>query len=350
MTRISRPLHPGRPRRSPSPIPGLVAALGLAAMVAVTAAVAGPEAGANAEAGADALRREALAVLHEALEAKGSTTTGDLLSAIVTRTGQPADSVRAGLRAGLERLEAHREAADETWTQLTGLGGDQADADDVDRFLRELLDWGRKATKGRSYPVDFIVERAAGKAKVATWVGRELLGHAVAAGLSDSTAGLGSLPEKLGLRVQGVSSYPVDSGRFADLVRTDDDALNQTRFRDLHRRVEPLLVAQLPALPRVKWAVAQATPNLQPDAVLRFDIEEFTSEGAAREPMLRARVRWFLETVGGRRIDSHALDVTYEFYLEKDPEVRARLRLDGFVRMLADGLRDDIRQALAPTD
>ena len=294
------------------------------------------------------LRDAALHVIVEDLSKSGSSFSRDMLARIATASGlEEEEAVRSGLRELLDTLDDHRRGRTEVWRALTAVGGEDVEEKKMDRLLRELIGWGRKATQGTgNYGLRLVVRRSAEKARVPTHRALDLLAAVAGLGLTGRVAPAARLPDDLGILVTGRSEYRVDSSRFVGMLRTEEDVNHQTRFRDIHLALVTGLVTALLDVEGVRWAIDEPHPRLAPDCVLQVDVTDFFSRQVRRDVTLYATVRISLSTAVGVRLYSKDLELAYDFWLEHDEIVRNQRRLDNFLLKLTRDIRDEVGRFL----
>lgn len=308
-----------------------------------TAAANGSAQATEMPAGPEEIRNVALSVMSDELQKPGPAYTSSALARISELTGLAQEPLRHDLLALLDTLEAHRRDRTTTWETVTNLGGEGAGPKQVDKLMSELIKRLRKAVAGTGrYQLGLLVEQSASKARIPSYLARDLVLRALQAGLTGATTSLDGLPVKVGMLVEGRSTYRIEREGFPGLLLTADDQLDLTKVRDIHVPIAALLVEVLPESNHVKWALTETHPNLQPDCVLGFRMDEFSSSYpyvAGRPssiPLVSATVQMRLERLDtGAYVHQARLEFSYDFWLEDDDEVRNLRLLDGFFRKAA---------------
>lgn len=320
-----------------------------------TAAANGSARAAATPSGAAEFQSVARSVLSEELEKPGPAYTSRLLTQISERTGLTEETLRHDLVALLDTLEAQRRARTTAWRAVTDLGGESTRPEQVDKLMAELIGRLRKALGGTAtYQLGLLVEQSASKARMPSYLARDLVLRALRSGQSGTTTDLYGLPEKVGMLVEGRSSYRIELEGFEGLLLTAEDQLNLTKVRDIHKPIAALLAEVLPESEHVKWALTGSHPNLQPDCSLLFRIDEFYSEIVyGRDhpafPLVYATIHLQLEQVAtGAYVHQAQLEFTYDSWLEEDDEVRNLRLLDTFFRKAATEIAGEVDRYLSP--
>ena len=301
---------------------------------------------------APGVRHAALSVLSQELEKPGSAYTSGIFAQISETTGLAEKPLRLELASLLDDLEAHWRDRTALWKTVTGLGGDNARPKQVDRLMAELIKRLRKAVGGKgNYQLDQLVEQSAGKARMPSYLAKDLVLAALRAGLTGDAVGPGDRPDRVGILVQGRSAYRIEIDGFPGLLLTADDQLDLTKVRDAHRPIGDLLVEALPESEHVRWALTESHPNLEPDCILTFRIDELYSElPYPREgsfPMVYADIHVRLEHADtGTHLHQALVEFSYDFFLEQEPEVRNLRLLDNVYRKAAAEITGEVDRYL----
>jgi len=286
------------------------------------------------------------------LQTPGSAYTSAVLARISEMTGLAQEPLRRELVARLDELEAHWSDRDAVWETVTDLGGDNAKPKQIDKLMSELIKRLRKALGGKgNYQLEQLVERSAGKARIPSYLAKDLVLAALEAGLTGDSAGSGGLPDRVGILVRGRSAYRIEIEGFPGLLLTAEDKLDLTKVRDIHRPISDLLVGALPESEHVKWALADAQPNLSPDCNLTFRVDAFYSslpyprEGTF--PMVYVGIHVRLEHAdSGAHLHQALVEFTYDFYLEQDPKARNLRLLDHVLHKAAAEIAGEVDRYL----
>ena len=312
-------------------------------------------------------QRLTFSTLSQQLQEPSGGSSQALMEALMEGSGLEESEVRHRLLALLDRLDAARQEQSEVWKDLISMGKKKVSAKQATRFLRELIQEARKKLgKKGDYVLRSIVVRAAEKARMMPYQGKDFLLAALSAGAGGPAGNSSDLPEKIGVLVEGQSSYPIDPTGFADLLRTAEDKLNYTKIKDIHVPIRAFLVQELAESQHIKWALEKTHPRLQPDCQLFFEIGRFecragtvsTETPSSSEtqssveppeplPILYVALQVVLKHLSsGNVVYSEQIDVTYDFALEQDDQIQSLRLLDNSNRRVAQEIARQLDEFL----
>ena len=326
-----------------------------------------------------------LKVLGQQVQDFGSAYSQGIVGQIAKESGLDESAVRDKLVELLDKLEQERKEKTKAWKGLLAVGGKETEPKQVEKFLRELSKSLRKILEKKGdYALESLVERAAGKAKMPRYAGKDVLMKALGAG--GETAQAVELPAEIGVLVDGNSNYPIDRVGFDALLITREDRLHMKKVSDIHVPLTAALAEGLPQSGRIKWAAQEAPPEQEPDCQLFFEVEYFST--AARGSFAGAQSSTTTTTTtttgqpssdqsssGGQQstaavqqtlpvvymsaqillkhvstkvvLYSEAMDFSYDFTLERDPLIQSQRQLDNFYKKVAREMRQKLDEFLA---
>ena len=323
-----------------------------------------------------------LKVLGQQVQDFGSAYSQGIVDRIAEESGLDKAAVRGKLVELLDKLEQERKGKTEAWKGLLAAGGKEAEPKQVEKFLRELSKSLRKILEKKGdYALESLVERAAGKAKMPRYAGKDVLMKALGAG--GETAQAVELPAEIGVLVDGNSNYPIDRVGFDALLITREDRLHMKKVSDIHVPLTAALAEGLPQSGRIKWAAQEAPPEQEPDCQLFFEVEYFSttargsfgsSTGAQSAtttgqpsstdqssssgqqptaaqptlPVVYMSAQLLLKHVSTKvMLYSEAMDFSYDFTLERDQMVQSQRKLDNLYKKVAREMRQKLDEFLA---
>ena len=248
-----------------------------AAVLLASTAVAGVE-----------FRQQAGELLMEQLSRPGVALSTSYVAELARRNEMAVGDTRMELQALLDSAFFSQENSSRWDSLIAGIGGEEVGDKQTDRFLREATKEARKAMASEgAYGLAQLLKRAASKAKISADDGKLILSRALSPGARMvSDVAVPDLPEKIGIRVTVQNEIrPSYAPQIVFFFRTEDDVFIRERLSRLHEGVVTSLVDLLPSLSSVKWAVADPSPVLAPDAVLVLTLDTFDLRGG---PNLRA--------------------------------------------------------------
>jgi len=332
-----------------------------------------------------------LAVLGEQVKDFGSAYAQAVVEQIAQESGLEADEVRAELKELLVELEGHRKGKTEVWDNLVARRSEEVEEKQIDKFYKELIKSMTKVLgKKGNYALESLVAKAAGKAKIQGYQGKDYLMLLLNPEEAKAQIPNVELPEKIGLVLQGSSNYAIDKSAFEPLLITSSDRLTMNKVRDVHKGIARVFAQELEASGFIKWALDKPNPKLTPDCQLSFEVDWFSTvsiaggaalqastapsggeqaaegeqsdEGQAATttttttatvgqkelPMLYLGVMLSMEHLeSGVIFYTKRMEISYDFDKEQDDRIRSLRALDNFYLRAATKMKQELDQFLA---
>ncbi len=333
-------------------------------------------------------RAIALAVLGQQVQGIGVADSQGVVEQIAQESGLDQTEVRGKLVELLDELDNQRRGKTEVWKSLVTAGGDEVAEKKADKFLKEMDKAMRKVLKKEgAYALEPLVNKAARKAKMPTYQGKDFLVLLLNPGV-DETMPTVELPDKIGLLVAGESKYAIDRTAFESILITASDRLNQNKVRNVHKPITKVLAPELEGSGFVKWALGRPNPKLTPDCRLDFEIDWFSTkttmetaqqaaapapgsgegqlpneEGAGGQqaaggqqsslgrnvlPKVYLNARFVMTHLeSGVIVFSKSMEFNYDFENESDARIQGMRLLDNFYQKIAREATREVNQFLA---
>ena len=331
-----------------------------------------------------------LAVLGGQVKDFGSAYAQAVVEQIAAESGLEVAEVRAHLKGILAELEGHRKGKTEVWNSLVAGRGEEIEEKQIDKFFKELIKSMTKVLgKKGNYALESLVAKAAGKAKMQGYQGKDYLLLLLNPEEAEAQIPTVELPEKIGLVIQGSSNYAIDKSAFEPLLITSSDRLTMNKVRDVHKGIARVFAQELEASGFIKWALDKQNPKLTPDCQLSFEVDWFSTVsmgggGAAQQvstapsggeqgaegeqsdegqaatttttstvgqkelPMLYLGVMLSMEHLeSGVIFYTKRMEISYDFDQEQDDRIRSLRTLDNFHLRAATEMKQELDQFLA---
>lgn len=329
-----------------------------------------------------------LAVLGEQVKDFGSAYAQAVVQQIADESGLDAAEVRTRLKELLGELESHRKGKTEVWDSLVAERGEDIEEKQIDKFFKELIKSMTKVLgKKGNYALESLVAKAAGKAKMQSYHGKDYLLMLLNPEEAEVQIPTVELPEKIGLVLKGSSNYAIDKSAFEPLLITSSDRLTMNKVRDVHKGIARVFAQELETSGFIKWALDKPNPKLTPDCQLSFEVDWFSTvsmggggapqvstapsdgeqaaEGEQAEegqaaatttstvgqkelPMLHLGVMMSMEHLeSGVIFYTKRMEISYDFDQEQDERIKSLRTLDNFHQRAAAEMKKELDQFLA---
>lgn len=220
-------------------------------------------------------RQVALLILQQRLEHPDVDYLEGVVNQIARETHLPDAEARKRLVVLLDSLEVQRKGKTALWKKLAGAGGKEVPAKTGEKFLGQLAEEARKLlvrqSRGRGdYALQDLVDQAAQNTGLLPHQGKDLLLQALSLGSGSTVPRLAGIPNQIGIVVEVQNRLAGG----ADPAQATAEAAAKLQTDQLDQVLLPALLRELPASPRIKWAVEKPDPAAPPDYLLSVAIED----------------------------------------------------------------------------
>jgi hypothetical protein len=331
-----------------------------------------------------------MAVLGQQVKDLGAAYVQTIVDQIAQESGVDAAEVRTKLKEMLGELEAQRQGKTEVWNSLVAARGEEIEEKQVDKFFKELIkSMSKVLDKKGNYALESLVVKAAGKAKMQSYHGKDFLVMLLNPGEAAAAMPTVDLPEKIGLVLQGSSNYAIDQAAFEPLLISSSDRLTLKKVRDVHKGIAKVFAQELEGSGFIKWTLDKPNPKLTPDCQLEFEVDWFSTsprsggvapqassvqtggEGAVDGeqgvdgqpaapatttstvgqqalPIVYLGVQMSMKHVeSGVMVYTKRMEINYDFENEQDDRIRSLRALDNFHLKVGKEMKKELDQFLA---